>query len=603
MKIFLYIFLLILSLHIQSQEVQITASASPDVLRVGEQFSLTYTADQQLGEISVPDVREFELIGGPSQGHSQSVFSENGKINTTSTWQCTYIFRAVKEGKFTIPPATFKIKNKTYRSNAVNIEVLKGKSPSASENQADSDRPSAQPDNISDDDLYVSLILDRKEAYIGEQILATVKIYSKVNLYAIDRTFKGPDFTGFFTDPVEVPPLRSLQREAVNGEIYGTGILRRAVIIPQKTGELTIQPFELDVSIRREIRRQIADPFFDDFSIPDVQEIPIKLSSKAVRLTVKPLPPNAPPTFNGAVGNFRLTSSLNKTSTATNDPLTLKVAVSGKGNLKLINEVFVNVPYDMEKFDPVINTRFDNSLAGTKTFEYLIVPRIAGNYVLPPVEFTYFDPEAKRYKTLRTQSYSIGVIKGHGDTLIALTQGLAKEDIKLLNQDIRFIKTKTFHLHRKDSFLMHSPVYYLFYAALIIVFVLLLWNRNRIIKQNADLAVVRLRRADKYARRRLKSSAGLLTQGNSESFYVELLGALWGYLSDKLEIPVASLSKDAAGYALQEKGVEKELTDHLFSVIDTCEMARYAFDSGDIDRNKLYREALEAITRLQQKLK
>lgn len=603
MRTFLLIFLLVLSWNIQSQEVQITASASPDVLRVGEQFSLTYTADQQLGEINVPDMRDFELLGGPSQGHSQSVYSENGKITTVSTWQYTYFFRTVKEGKFTIPPASFKIKNKTYHSNSVNLEVLKGKSQPASQNQAESDRSTEQPENISDNDLYVSLILDKKEAYIGEQILATVKIYSKVNLYSIDQLFKGPDFTGFFTDPVEVPPLRSLQREAVNGEIYGTGILRRVVIMPQKTGELIIQPFELDVSIRREVRRRTSDPFFDDFSIPDVQEIPIKLKSKSVRIMVKTLPASAPPSFNGAVGSFKLTSAINKTSTATNEPLTLKVTVSGKGNLKLINEVLVNVPYDMEKFDPVINTHMENSMSGTKTFEYLIMPRVAGDYLLPPVEFSFFDPDARQYKTLRTQSCNIKVAKGQGDTLTAVPQGLAKEDVKMLNQDIRFIKTKPFRLNRKNSFLMHSVVYYLVYAALIIVFVFLLWNRNRIVKQNADLATVRLRRADKYARKRLKTSAGLLTQGNNEGFYVELLSALWGYLSDKLEIPVASLSKDTADTTLQQRGVEKELTDHLFSVIDICELARYGYDSGDIDRNRLYQEALEVITSLQQKLK
>jgi hypothetical protein len=400
-----------------------------------------------------------------------------------------------------------------------------------------------------------------------------------------------------------VPPLRSLQREAVDGDVYGTGILRKVVIIPQKSGELVIQPFELDVSLRQEVRRKFADPFFDDFSIPEVQEIPLKIKSKAVKLMVKTLPPNAPKTFQGAVGNFRLTSEINKTSTTTNDPLTLKVTVSGRGNLKLLNEVGVTVPYDMEKYDPVINTRMDNPLSGTKTFEYLIVPKLPGKFTIPPVELTYFDAGTSQYKTLRTEAYLISVEKGAGDTLITSMPGMTKEDVKLLNQDIRFIKTKPFSLTRANAFIMRSPGYYLLYLLALGIFIAVLWNRHRMLKLNADIAGLRLRKADKYARKRLKNSEVLLKQGNDVAFYEELLGAIWGYLSDKLGIPVATLSKESAKTALLNRGVEQEIMDRLFSVTETCEMARYAHSSEDIARDKLYREALEAISDLQQKLK
>ncbi len=603
MRTFHFILLLLINWSLPAQDVKFTASAAPNVLRVGEQFNLTYTSNQELDEINIPEIRDFEILGGPSQGHSQRVFAENGKVTTSSTWTYTYFFRAVKEGKFTIPPATVKIKNKTFPSNAVTIEIVKGREQAPSQGQPVSTQGSAQTGNISDKDLFVSVILDKKEAYIGEQIMATIKIYTRVNLLGVDHGFKGPDFTGFFAEPVEVPPLRSLQREAVNGEIYGTGILRKVVIIPQKSGELVIQPFELDVSLRQEVRRKFADPFFDDFSIPEVQEIPLKIKSKTVKLLVKALPPNAPRTFQGAVGNFRLTSEINKTSTTTNDPLTLKVTVSGRGNLKLLNEVGVNVPYDMEKYDPVINTRMDNPLSGTKTFEYLIVPRLPGKFTIPPVELTYFDAGANQYKTLKTEAYLISVEKGQGDTLISSMQGSAKEDVKMLNQDIQFIKTKPFSLNRTNAFIMRSPGYYLLYLLALVIFIAVLWNRDRLMKQNADLAGLRLRKADKYARRRLKKSEDLLKQGNDTAFYEELLGAIWGYLSDKLGIPVATLSKESASAALIDRGIGQEITDRLFGVTETCEMARYAPGSGDIARDKLYREALEAISDLQQKLK
>jgi hypothetical protein len=597
------IILLLLSGCMQAQEVQFTASASPNVLRLGEQFNLTYTSNQELEGLNLPEIHDFELLGGPSQGHSQSVYSENGKITTVSTWQYTYFFRAVKEGKFAIAPILVKIKNKTYRSNSVNIEVLKASGQASSQNQASSNENAARKGSYDDKDLFVRLILDKREAYLGEQILASVKIFTKINLSAIDQGFKGPDFTGFFTEPLETAPLRNLQSEAVDGDIYYTGVIRRFVIMPQKTGELVIQPFDLDVAIRHEVRRKMADPFFDDFSIPDVQEIPAKLESNTVKVLVKPLPSNAPNSFKGAVGTFKMNSSINKTSTVTNDPLTLKISVSGKGNLKLINEVDIKVPYDMERYDPVINTHPDSPLSGSKTFEYLIMPKVAGQFTIPAVEFAYFDPDTKQYKTLKTQSYEIHVEKGQGDTIMNVVSGMSKEDVKMLNQDIQFIKTKPFRVHHINSFIAQSPWYYLLYALALIVFFALLLVRSRLIRQNADIAGLRLRKADKYARKRLRKSEGLLKQGNDAAFYEELLGAMWGYLSNRLKIPVAQLSKDSAMDALQDRAVDQEIIEQVFKITDTCEMARYSQGTGDIAKDRLYHEALEIIKALQQKLK
>lgn len=597
------IVLLIMSGCIQAQEVEFTASASPNVMRTGDQFNLIFSSNQELEQLDLPEMPDFELLAGPSQGHSQSVYSANGKITTTSTWQYTYFLRALKEGKFTIPPASAKIKNKSYRSNAINIEVLTQQDQSASQRQSTRTEDATQSEDYDDNDLFVRLILDKKEAYVGEQILATFKVYTKATLSGINQAFKGPDFRGFFTEQIETQPLRSLQSEAVNGDIYYTGVVRRLVIIPQKTGELIIEPFDLDVAIRREVRRKIADPFFEDFVIPDVQEIPVKLKSKAVKVIVKPLPSNAPASFKGAVGNFRINAEISKTSTTTNDPLTLKLTVSGKGNLKLINEVDIEVPYDMNKYDPVINTRFDNPLSGSKTFEYLIVPKVAGQFTIPPVEFTYFDADINRYKTLKSQSFRIQVEKGLGDTLVSAVPGMNKEDVKLLNQDVRFIKTKPFRVHAINYFIAQDSWYFMMYALAVILFIALIWVSNRLIRQNADVAGVRLRKADRYARKRLKKSEVLLKQGNDTAFYEELLGAIWGYLSDKLNIPVAQLSKDSAMAALQDKKIDQEVCNQLFKVIDACEMARFAGGSGNIAKDRLFREALEIITLLQQKLK
>jgi hypothetical protein len=589
--------------HVSSQDAKLTATASPNVMRVGDQFNLTFTSDQEVTELELPNMDAVEVLGGPNQGHSQSVYAVNGKITTSSTFQYTYFLRAVKEGKFTLPSVSAKIKNKACRSNTVNIEVVAGQNQSSRSGAGTGGSEPAQGGKVNDNEVFVSLLLDKKEVYLGEQIMATVKIYTKVNLSGVDRGFKGPDFTGFFTEPVEVPPLRNLQHEAVNGDIYYTGVLRKMIIIPQKTGELTIQPFDLDVAVRQEIHRRVADPFFDNFDIPDVQEIPLKLKSKAVRIQVKPLPSNAPSSYTGAVGNFSFSSSLNKTKTKTNDPLTLKLTISGRGNIKLINELNLNIPSDLEKYDPVINTREDNSQSGTKTFEYLLVPKNAGTFTISPVEFSYFDPAAKQYKTLQSQAYTVVVEKGEGDSLMAVVPGVSKEDVQLINRDIRFIKTKPASLRPSKSFLADSPWFYILYVLLTALFIVFAVLQRKMARNKADIAGIRLRKADRYAQKRLKKSAVLLKQGESNQFYEELLGAIWGYLSDKLNIPLSVLSQETAKTALLARSVDEELLEALFRVTGACEMERYARVSGNVGMEKVYQEALSVITALQQKLK
>jgi hypothetical protein len=587
---------------LSAQESKLTASVSPTVMRVGDQFNLTFTSEDEVSELELPGLENMEVLGGPRQGHSQSVYSVNGKITSTSTYQYTYFLKAVKEGKFSIPAVTAKIKNKPVRSNAVTIEVLAANSQQSRPGQSASGTGQPGDGSVSDRDLFVNLILDKKEVYLGEQITATVKIFTKVDLYRVDP-FKGPDFTGFFTEPLTIPQLRSLQSEAYNGDIYGTGILSKTMIIPQKTGPITIKSFDLGVTMRKEVRRRVADPFFDDFDIPDVQEIPFKLKSKEVTVQVKPLPANAPASFGGAVGNFTFNSSLNKTSTHTNEPVTLKLTISGRGNIKLINEPQFELPGDFEKFDPVINSRVDNSLSGTKTFEYLLMPKAPGTFSIPSVEFSYFDPSSKLYKTLKSQAVTIKVEKGQGDAAMVANPGITKEDIKLLNQDIRFIRNKPIPLQANRTFWADSIWYYLLYVLLVVLFILITSRRRKQLRNKSDVALMRLRKADRYARKRLTKSAELLKQGETNRFYEELLGAVWGYLSDKLNIPLSALSRETARSALQSRSVEENVMDDLFRIIDECETARYGQVSENMGMEKLYQDTLSIITMIQQKLK
>jgi hypothetical protein len=586
-----------------AQESKLTASVSPTVMRVGDQFNLTFTSEDEVSELQLPNIENVEILGGPRQGHSQSVYSVNGKITSSSTYQYTYFLRALKEGKFSIPSITARIKNKPVKSNPVAIEVLAANSQQSKSGQGGSGTGQSGDGSVSDRDLFVNLILDKKEVYLGEQITASVKIYTKVNLSGVDPGFKGPDFTGFFTEPVNIPQLRSLQSESYNGDIFGTGVLRKTVIIPQKTGPITIKSFDLDVTIRKEVRRRVSDPFFDDFDIPDVQEIPLKLKSKEVTIQVKPLPGGAPASFGGAVGSFNFTSSLNKTSTHTNEPVTLKLTISGRGNIKLINEPQFELPGDFDKFDPVINSNLDNSLSGTKTFEYLLMPKVPGTFSIPAIEFSYFDLASQKYRTIKSQAFTVKVEKGQGDAAMESNPGINKEDVKLLNQDIRFIKNKPFTLQANRTFWADSVWYYLIYVLLVILFIVITWRRRKLLQNRSDRALMRLRKADRYARKRLTRSAELLKQGETNRFYEELLGAVWGYLSDKLNIPLSALSRETARTALQSRSVDESLLDDLFRIIDECEVARYGQVSENMGMEKLYQDTLSVITILQQKLK
>jgi hypothetical protein len=588
---------------LSAQETKLTASVSPAVMRVGDQFNLTFTSEDEVSELQLPGIENVEILGGPRQGHSQSVYSVNGKITSTSTYQYTYFLRALKEGKFSIPSVTARIKNKPVKSNSVAIEVLAANSQQSKTGQSAAVTGQSGDGTVSEKDLFVKLNVDKNEVFLGEQIIASVKIYTKVNLSGVDPGFKGPDFTGFFTEPLDIPQLRSLQSEAYNGDIFGTGVLRKTMIIPQKTGPITIKSFDLDVTMRKEVRRRVSDPFFDDFDIPDVQEIPIKLRSKEVTVQVKPLPGNAPASFGGAVGSFKFSSSLNKTSTHTNEPVTLKLTISGRGNIKLINEPQFELPGDFEKFDPVINSRLDNSLSGTKTFEYLLMPKVPGTYSIPPVEFSYFDLASKQYKTIRSQAFTVKVEKGQGDAAMESNTGINKEDVKLLNQDIRFIKNKPIPLQANKTFWADSVWYYLIYVLLVVLFILLTWRRRKLLENRSDLALMRLRKADRYARKRLTRSAELLKQGDTNRFYEELLGAVWGYLSDKLNISLSALSRETARTALQSRLIDENLLDDLFRIIDESEVARYGQVSENMGMEKLYQDTLNVITMLQQKLK
>jgi hypothetical protein len=584
----------------KAQDIEFIATADPGVMNVGEQFTITYESNQKISDFELPPMDNFQFLGGPSVGQSTQIESSPGKTYTKTTYTYTYYFRAVKQGKYTVAPASAKIKGKNMQSNALNLEVVGSNNTPAGSGQNNQNGTGTAASGS--DDVYVRLLISKNEAYVGEQIVATVKLYTKLQISGIDQRYKGPDFTGFYTEPIEIPPLRNLERENVDGEIYYTGVIQKVLLIPQKAGDLAIEPFGLDVSIRQQVKRR-SNNFFDDFFEPAVQDIPMNLKSKRVVIKSKSLPADKPASFTGAVGSFTLATSVDKVRVKTNDAVNYKVSVKGTGNYKILDEPAIEFPPDIEKYDPVIKTSSESPMAGNKTFEYLLLPHYPGTFTIPSVAFTYFDIQSKKYKTLYSENHTITVEKGEGDTLLPVIAGMAKEDVKLLGSDIQYIKLKSAPSLFKDAVIIKDFRFYLLYVILLVISGLLLWLRRNQIRRSSDLVMVKNRKANKYARKRLKKAASMLKGSGRNEFYDELLRAIWLYLSDKLGIPIADLSKDSALSALAACNIKEETTDRLFGIISDCEIARYAPSTGDDNAEQTLDAAIKLIVKLQEELK
>lgn len=590
---------------LSAQDINFTASA-PKVVAVGEQFRLTFTINAKVNAFNAPDLSDFYVLMGPSTSYNQSTQIINGKMTRSVSYTYTYVLQATKEGNYEIPPAQVSIKKKTHESNPLKIEVVKGTAPTQPVTRQPSDKSAGEVVNVNNEDLFIQVLVDKREVYLGEHIIATVKIYSRVNNLSGFEDVKFPSFNGFFKQDIETPPLRSLERENVNGQIYGTGVLQRVVLFPQRSGEIEIDPVELVCLLQQIVRKSTRNPFdsfFDDFF--DSYRTNKKLiTSPPVIIKVNTLPEKKPATFKGAVGSLKMSASVDKTEVKVNDAISLKVNISGTGNLKILEAPSVHFPPDFETYDPKISGKIANTTngsTGSRNFEYLIIPRHAGNYRIPPIEFSYFDPGQERYKTISSNEFNIRVEKADEEETTVIS-GFSKEDIRLLGSDIRFIKTGRMKLRQKDKTIFGSTFFILGYVgALVLFFVIFIFYRKRI-KRRTNLILVKNRRANKVARKRLKIARSYQKGKNREKFYEEILKAIWGYLSDKLNIPVSKLSKETSVKILKEYKIEESLICQIVELIDACEYAQYAPAEESAPLATVYENTLTIISKFEQKL-
>ena len=588
-----------------AQNVEFKASA-PSVVAVGEQFKLEYTLNKEGDNLKVPTLEGFDLLMGPSVGQSFYSSNINGKMTQNVTFSYTYILEGTKKGTFQIPGATVIIDGKEYTSNALKIEVVEG-SRNSNGNQAATNRP-VQPDanaTVNDNNLFVKVEVSRRSLYMGESLMATIKVYTKVDLVNLGRT-KFPDFNGFLAEEVPTPQRIELVREAVDGQIYNVGTIRKVLLYPQHTGEITIEPFELECIVRQRLANG-GRSFFDEF-FGNYKDVRAMRRSKPVTIQVKELPQLGKPAgFGGTVGNVTMATSLSADTVNANDAITYKVTFRGTGNLKLLKAPTINFPLDFEVYDPKESRDLnitENGTTGSVSFEYLIIPRYSGDYKIPAIRFSYFDSQSNTYKTIAGAEYNIHVRKGADKGQVETSAGnqvksFKKEDVRKVGEDIRYLKTEGLNLKAAGVRFFGTTLYWL---ALLIPFVLFVvgavLNRRRI-KANADIVRVKNKAANKMARKRLKVAASAMKNHNAEQFYDEVLKALWGYMSYKLNIDRAELNRDNISEILQSKGVEEDRIKVFIAVLDTCEYARYAPGSNsDQEMGKVYTDSIDVITKL-----
>ena len=592
-KSLLYYLLLLVSFTANGQDVFVKAE-SPSVVNAGEQFTVMWTVNSGGGEFSAPSFNGFYKLMGPETSYSSSTQIINGKMSNETSYSYVYYLQAVKEGKYVLSPATFTLKGKTYSSDSIHIEVVGSTSPK--QNTASSTGRNAESDNSDVEsagrDLFVNLSVNRKEIYIGEPIVATVKLYSRVNISGINE-IKYPAFNNFLRSDIETPPLTSLHQENINGTIYGSGVVQQFLLYPQITGEITIDPVQLSVLIQKKVKGQ-SDPFFGDF-FSSYQTLPKEIVSKPVTIKIKPLPGIKPVDFSGVVGKLDLKATLNKESVNVNDAVNFKVVLSGNGNLKIASAPVFKLSPDIEVYDPKITDELKNGINGTtgqKTFEYLMIPRHYGDFTIPPITYTYFNISTGKYEKISTEEFHVTAHKVDGQNAGATVYGsVSKEDVKYLGKDIRFIKSDPGKMEKAGDILFSKQSFYSAYAFSLLAFILILFLRRDYIKRNSDISLVRNRKAGKVAIKRLLSASACLKNEEIDQFYDEILKAIWGYLSDKLSIPVSDLTQNNAIAALTEFGIEEDKIIDLSKILDTCEFARYAPSSSNTEAVSVYEDA------------
>lgn len=598
--IFLFILFITTGSLLKAQQVSFKASA-PEAVVVGQQFRLSFTVNAEGKDFRVQEMPDFEVLMGPTQSKSYNTSWVNGQTSSETTLTYTYILLAKKEGTFTIPPATIKVKNSNYTSNGLTIKVL----PQDQTAKAQESAGNTAAAGISNSDFFVRMEVSKRNVYEQEGFLVTFKLYASQICQLTRQKF--PEFEGFLAQEIDLPDKQWVQ-DHYNGRNYWTVTLRQTVLYPQRSGKITIDAGSFDAVIRVRVQRQGGGSIFDDFFDSGYQNVSKELKTTPVSIDVKALPSGKPASFSGAVGNFTMNAEINSNQVKTNEAVTVKVKIEGNGNLRVLKNPEVKFPNDFEIYDPKVENNIRTTTAGvsgTKVIEYMAIPRFAGEFEIPAIEFSYFDTKSGSYKTLTSQPFKLQVEKGaegEGGTPI-ISNFTNKENVKFLGNDIRYLKINKVSFVPVEEMFFGTFIYYMCYLFPGVLFIVFFIIYRKQVKENSDLALVRTKKANKMAVRRLKNAGRFLKESQKEAFYEEVLRALWGYLSDKLNIPQAQLTKDNVENELVKYGVSESLIKEFIDILNTCEFARYAPAQASDAMDKLYTQTVEAISKMENTIK
>lgn len=618
MKRYLIVFtLLLISLgSLMAQDVKFVLRA-PNSTVEGAQIQIQYILSANGSSIEnpkSPDVTEnmpgFDVIYGPGVSRAQSTSIINGKVSSESSWTYTYTLMAKTKGKYTIPAASIQVGSKTYKSNTVDIEIL---TPDKDAQQKQQQRPgqsipettsSSTAKHIDPKDAFIRAIFSKTKVKEQEALVVTFRLYSVLDIVGVNNIVF-PDFEGFVKEEFNMSQNAQFRLEKYNGKNYSAADIQKYLLFPQRSGKLTIPSGKVELFFRLPVGQSRG---FMGLPVTVYDEVLHTMKTTPVTIDISSLPSdNKPYDFSGAVGrDFGFFSSISKNHVKANEAITLKYIINGTGNIKLIKDPQVEFPKDFEVYDPKTTNDVrttENGLSGSRTIEYMFIPRYAGEYTIPAVNFSYFDTKDNKYHTIKSEEYKITVDKDPNASANTSATSYASQREVEVEQDIRYLKTGTLNFRQTDDFFIGSTGYVLAYIIpLLLLIGLSVYYRNQI-KANADVARMRTKKANKVATKRLKLAKRYLAEQKNDSFYEEVLRAVWGYLSDKLTIPVADLNRENIENELGKYGVDEALIRDYIGILDTCEFARYAPSESNDAMDKVYDQTVDAIGKMENVIK
>jgi len=580
---------------------EFSAFVSKQKVPLGEVFQVTFELkDVQGSTPAFPDFSDFQVRGGPN--FQRSVQMINGQVSQSVSY--TFYLQGTRTGTFTIGSASTAVDGKTLRTEPVKVDIIPARSGGSSGAQAQRNDEASRNQNIEkqlEEAVFMRAIVSDRKVYQGEQFTVSYKLYERVQTFDL-RPEGNPSYEGFWVENIDIrnPPPRM---EKVNGKDYRTYVIKKDILFAQRPGKLTIDPLKLSCVVRVQSapqpRRSIFDSFFGQY-----ENYKYSFASAPVTIDVKPLPTGRPASFSGVVGDLDLDVSLDTTAVETGEPFTLRVNLSGRGNIKKLQEPQLQFPPDFEVYDPNVSESISRSggvLSGRRGYEYLIIPRNPGEYRLPPVQYSFFNPQTGRYETLSSPEFTVQVTGDPQQMSSSTTPTIAgeKTDLALLGQDIRFIHPGSGDLKPKGSTFLLSWQFWLLYLIPVLAILSLWLVKRRQMQDRRDVAGARRRKAAKMAKKRLGAAQQHLQAGKEKAFYDEVVRAMWGYLGNKFNLGQSEMSRERAAQLLRERGAEDPLIARLNALIDTCEMALFAPSAAPGGMQGTYDQAVELIADLE----